>query len=244
MPPKSAEQHAGLPPADRILSSLNEAILACRQCPRLVAHREQVARTKRRAYADEEYWGRPVPGYGDPDARVLLVGLAPGAHGSNRTGRMFTGDASADFLTPALFRAGFASQPTSSHRGDGLTLGDLYIAAVAHCAPPDNRPTPLEVARCRPYLVEHILRLPNLQLILCLGQIALAGALSAIELAGTAIPTPRPPFAHGAAFSIGPWTVFATYHPSRQNTQTGRLTAAMLDRVLMQVRETLRPAIA
>ena len=226
---------------EKLLSNLDGAITACRRCPRLVAHRERVARTKRRAYAEQEYWGRPVPGNGDPEARVLLVGLAPGAHGSNRTGRMFTGDGSADFLTPALFRAGFASQPTSSHRHDGLSLRDLYIAAVAHCAPPDNRPTPLEIARCRPYLVEHILHLPRLQVILCLGQIAFAGVLAAVEAIGIGIPSPRPRFAHGSVLTISPWTVVATYHPSRQNTQTGRLTAPMMDRVLRQVRRALRP---
>ncbi len=239
--PKAAEAPTGDVPADRVLLSLNEAILACRQCPRLVAHRERVARTKRRAYAEQDYWGRPVPGNGDPEARVLLVGLAPGAHGSNRTGRMFTGDGSADFLTPALFRAGFANQPGSTHRGDGLALRDLYIAAVAHCVPPDNRPTPLEIARCRPYLVEHVLRLPRLQVIVCLGQIAFAGVLAAVAATGMVIPAPRPQFAHGAAFPIGPWTVVATYHPSRQNTQTGRLTAPMMDLILRQVREALRP---
>lgn len=207
-----------------------------------MAHRERVARNRRRAYADQEYWGRPVPGNGDPEARVLLVGLAPGAHGSNRTGRMFTGDGSADFLTPALFRAGFANQPTSTDRGDGLKLKDMYVAAVAHCAPPDNRPSPGEVARCRPYLVEHILRLPRLQVILCLGQIAFAGTLAAIEAAAEVVPVPRPRFAHGSVYPIGPWTVVATYHPSRQNTQTGRLTAPMLDRVLRQVGQMLRPS--
>ena len=241
MAPKAAEAHPADVPAGQVLSSLNEALLACRRCPRLVAHRERVARTKRRAYAEQEYWGRPVPGNGDPEARVLLVGLAPGAHGSNRTGRMFTGDGSADFLTPALFRAGFANQPTSSHRGDGLSLRDLYIAAVAHCAPPDNRPTPLEIARCRPYLVEHILRLPKLQVILCLGQVAFAGVLAAVEAIGIGIPSPRPRFAHGSVLTINPWTVVATYHPSRQNTQTGRLTALMMDRVLRKVRKALRP---
>jgi uracil-DNA glycosylase family 4 len=220
-------------------NDINLSIVACRRCPRLVAHREQVARTKRRAFRDETYWGLPVPAWGDPAARVLLVGLAPGAHGSNRTGRMFTGDGSADFLTPALHRAGFANQPTSVHAADGLRLDDLYIVAVAHCAPPGNRPSPQEIARCRPYLQAHLQALPNLQVLIALGQIAFQGLLQAIELQGVAVPAPRAHFAHGVEIRLAPFTLLGSYHPSRQNTQTGRLTEAMFDRVFARARRLL-----
>lgn len=221
------------------LSELNREILACRRCPRLVTYRERVAREKRRAYRLETYWGRPVPSGGDPQARVLLVGLAPGAHGSNRTGRMFTGDGSADFLTPALFRAGFANQPTSIHAADGLRLQDLYITAVVHCAPPANKPLPEEIARCRPFLLAHLEGLPRVRVILTLGQIALQGVLRALHELGHALPSPRPAFAHGGEISLDGITLLASYHPSRQNTQTGRLTAAMFDRVLHRARSLL-----
>ncbi|MEX0788215.1 MAG: uracil-DNA glycosylase [Anaerolineales bacterium] len=218
---------------------LNAAITQCRHCPRLVAHRERIARVKRRAYLGEEYWGRPVPGNGDPQARVLLVGLAPGAHGSNRTGRMFTGDGSAEFLIPALHRAGFANQNASTRVNDGLALRDLYIAAAAHCAPPGNRPTPLEIRRCRPYLIEHLAVLSRLQIIVCLGAVAWDGFLGAAGGYGLAMPKPRPKFRHMGRIELGRWAVIATYHPSRQNTQTGRLTAAMLDEVFQLVRSEL-----
>lgn len=221
------------------LNDINLRILACRRCPRLVAHRAQVARTKRRAYRDEAYWGRPVPACGDPAARVLLVGLAPGAHGSNRTGRMFTGDGSADFLTPALHKAGFANQGTSIHAADGLRLDDLYIVAVAHCAPPGNRPSPEEIARCRPHLQAHLQALPNLQVVIALGQIAFQGVLRAIELLGRPCPAPRPRFAHGVEIALPGITLLGSYHPSRQNTQTGRLTEAMFERVFARARRLL-----
>lgn len=221
------------------LARLTRRLIACRRCPRLVAHREHVAATRRRAFQDQEYWGRPVPGFGDPRARVLLVGLAPGAHGSNRTGRMFTGDGSGDFLTPALHRAGFASQPTSTAAGDGLELRDLYIVAVAHCAPPGNRPSTEELANCRPYLLGHLRSLPRLRVLVALGQIAFDGLLAALAEAGLKLPAPRPRFAHGGAHTVGPYRLLATYHPSRQNTQTGRLTASMLDRVLARARRAL-----
>ncbi len=220
-------------------NDINLRIVACRRCPRLVAHREQVARTKRRAYRDEAYWGRPVPACGDPAARVLLVGLAPGAHGSNRTGRMFTGDGSADFLTPALHRAGFANQPTSVDAADGLRLDDLYVVAVAHCAPPGNRPSPQEIARCRPYLQAHLRALPNLQVVIALGQIAFQGLLRAFEMQGQILPAPRPRFAHGVEVPLPGITLLGSYHPSRQNTQTGRLTEAMFERVFARARRLL-----
>ena len=222
------------------LSTLNLEIIACRRCPRLVAHREQMARNKRRAYRQETYWGRPVPSWGDPAARVLLVGLAPGAHGSNRTGRMFTGDGSADFLTPALFRAGFASQPTSIEAADGLRLDDLYVTAVVHCAPPDNRPAPAEVSNCRPYFHAHLTGLPLLRVVIALGQIAFQGVLETLRASGQDLPSPRPRFSHGGETIFPAFTLLASYHPSRQNTQTGRLTPPMFDRVFMRARELLR----
>ncbi len=222
------------------LSELNMEIITCRRCPRLVAHREQMARDKRRAYRQEAYWGRPVPSWGDPAARVLLVGLAPGAHGSNRTGRMFTGDGSADFLTPALFRAGFASQPTSIEAGDGLRLDDLYVTAVVHCAPPDNKPSPAEVSNCRPYFHAHLEGLPLLRVVIALGQIAFQGVLETLRASGQGLPSPRPHFSHGGETAFPAFTLLASYHPSRQNTQTGRLTPPMFDRVFLRARELLR----
>ncbi len=213
-------------------------LLDCRRCPRLVAWREQVARQKRRAYRDQEYWGRPVPGFGDAQARVLAVGLAPGAHGSNRTGRMFTGDASGDFLYPALYRAGFSSRPQSLHRADGLTLFDLYITAVCRCAPPGNRPAPAEMDNCQPYL-EHEIGLLQPLVIVALGRIAFERLLHLCAVSGR-----RWPFVHGACYELPPSSLLAhpafllcSYHPSRQNTQTGRLTAAMFDAIWQQARQ-------
>ena len=222
------------------IDQLNRTLIACERCPRLVAYRQRIAREKRRAYRDEDYWGRPVPSVGDPRARVLMVGLAPGAHGANRTGRLFTGDGSGDFLTPALYRAGFANQPTSTHLGDGLKLKDLYIVAIAHCAPPDNKPTPQEIANCRPYLVQHLRLLKRVRVILALGKIAFEGVLAALAESGIDLPTPRPAFAHGAEYRIGKYTLIASYHPSRQNTQTGRLTEAMFDEVFERMRRRVR----
>lgn len=228
--------------------TLEARIVACRLCPRLVAWREETARVKRRAYRDEEYWGRPVPGFGDHAARVLIVGLAPAAHGGNRTGRVFTGDSSGDFLYAALYRAGFANQPTSRHRDDGLALTDIYIAAAARCAPPDNKPTPEELNTCRPYLVEEIALLDRLEVIVALGRIGYDAVLRVYEgqpgFAGRTALLPR--FAHAAVVPLGAGpdagrlpTVVTSYHPSRQNTQTGRLTAEMFDRVWTTVRELL-----
>jgi uracil-DNA glycosylase family 4 len=218
---------------------LEARVIACRLCPRLVAWREQVARLKRRAYLDWEYWGKPVPGFGDHNARLLIVGLAPGAHGSNRTGRMFTGDGSGDFLYPALYRAGFANQPNAVGRGDGLSLGDAYITAVGRCAPPDNKPTPIEMATCQSFLIEEILFLERLQGVVALGKIAFDALLHLYRQKDKDIPAY--PFKHGQIYLMGqgkPW-LLASYHPSRQNTQTGRLTALMFDQIWANAREML-----
>jgi uracil-DNA glycosylase family 4 len=211
--------------------TLTSAITACRACPRLVAWREEVAAIKRRAYRDEVYWGRPVPGFGDQDARVLIIGLAPAAHGANRTGRMFTGDSSGDFLYAALHRAGFASQPTSHRRDDGLTLHGVFISAACRCAPPDNKPLPEEIAACRPFLAQEIALLSGLRVVVALGRIAFDLALRLFPVQAAADGA-KPLFAHAATYPLagGRWLI-ASYHPSRQNTQTGRLTPAMFDQV-------------
>jgi uracil-DNA glycosylase family 4 len=208
------------------LQQINAEILNCRRCERLVQWREKVAHEKRRAYRDWTYWGKPVPGFGDPHARVFVVGLAPGAHGSNRTGRQFTGDASGDFLYPALFRAGFASQPSSISRVDGLILADLYTAPVCRCAPPDNKPTPLEMANCQPYL-ERELELIQPKVLVALGRIAFERILRIYSIKDTSVV-----FAHNMVceIPIGKYLV-CSYHPSRQNTQTGRLTIEMFEQV-------------
>jgi uracil-DNA glycosylase len=212
----------------------------CRKCPRLVAWREEVARTRRRAFMDWEYWGRPVPGFGDQQARVLVVGLAPAAHGANRTGRNFTGDSSGDFLYRALHRAVFASQPTSRHRDDGLALKELYIAAVCRCAPPANKPSPSELANCMPYLAHELTLLKNMEGIVVLGKIAFDQVLRLYRGLGHDLPPLH--FSHAALHRLPaglPWLV-SSYHPSRQNTQTGRLTEPMFDRVWELVRELLK----
>jgi uracil-DNA glycosylase family 4 len=214
--------------------ALTGDVISCRACPRLVAWREQVAREKRRAYREWDYWGRPVPGFGDQAARLLIVGLAPGAHGSNRTGRMFTGDSSGDTLYAALYRAGFASQPTARHRGDGLTLTDAFITAIARCAPPGNRPSAEEIASCRPFLAREWTLMPQTRVVLALGQMAFDGCLRLLREVGYD-DVPRLKFGHGLSYSIsypkGSRHLIASYHPSRQNTQTGRLTHDMLDEV-------------
>ena len=219
-------------------STLESSILTCRLCPRLVAWREEVARVKRRAYRDEDYWGKPVPGFGDPAARVLIVGLAPGVHGANRTGRMFTGDSSGDFLYAALHRAGFASQPASRGRDDGLTLTDAYISAVCRCAPPDNKPTADELADCQPFLGAEITLLRDNQVVVALGRIAFDAILRVYAPITSAA---TPVFAHNAASSLGPGLpmLVTSYHPSRQNTQTGRLTTGMFDDVWSNVQGLL-----
>jgi uracil-DNA glycosylase len=227
-------------PEDR-MRAVQEAVIACRKCPRLVAWREQVAREKRRAYREVEYWGRPVPGFGDPHGRVLVVGLAPAAHGGNRTGRVFTGDSSGDFLYRALHRAGFANQATARHRDDGLALRDIYIAAVCRCAPPANKPAPDEIANCLPYLEEEIRILERLLVIVALGRIAFDNTLRIYRQQGQDIP--KLVFAHAAVYPLGgnlPLMV-ASYHPSRQNTQTGRLTETMFMEVWEKVRRLVPP---
>lgn len=222
---------------------LNEQITTCRACPRLVAWREQVAQEKRRAYRDWDYWGRPVPGFGDPAARLLVVGLAPGAHGSNRTGRMFTGDSSGDTLYTALHQAGFANQAISRHREDGLQLSDAFITAAGRCAPPDNRPTPAELATCQRFLVQEFALMPQLRVIIALGQIAFDSCLRLLRDAGYEVP--RLKFGHGVHYPLTPPAgkpllhLLASYHPSRQNTQTGRLTQAMLNEVFSTARTLL-----
>ncbi len=225
---------------EQTLEVLNRRIIACRRCPRLVRYREQVARQKRRAFADQTYWGRPVPGFGDPRARFLIVGLAPAAHGGNRTGRMFTGDRSGDFLYDCLFRAGFSNQPQSVDRNDGLELFDVYITAVARCCPPKNRPLPEEIANCRPYLACEFDCLQP-RVVLALGQIALHGFLSMLKERGQ-IPGLAPyRFRHGARYRLPPPlpVVYASYHPSQQNTFTGRLTRRMLLSLLRRIRREL-----
>jgi uracil-DNA glycosylase family 4 len=218
------------------LDALNAALVACRQCPRLVAWRELVAREKRAAYRDEEYWGRPVPSFGDPAGRVVLCGLAPAAHGGNRTGRVFTGDRSGDWLFAALHRAGFANQPTSTHRGDGLKLKDCYITACVHCAPPANRPTPEERDCCLGFLEAELPLLKRARVLVCLGGFAWDGVLRVLRRLGHEAPA-RPKFGHGAAAEVGPYRLMGCYHPSQQNTFTGRLTEAMIDAVLTRARE-------
>lgn len=213
------------------LNELNECLIDCRRCPRLVAWREEVARVKRRAYRDWAYWGRPVPGFGDPSARLLIVGLAPAAHGGNRTGRVFTGDSSGNFLYAALHRAGFANQSQSTHVGDGLVLRDIYVAAACRCAPPDNKPTREEMNNCRPYLMREMQLLEHLQGIVALGSIGFETVLTAFRAVGH--PVPRLKFGHAVHYPLGeslPW-ILASYHPSQQNTQTGRLTEPMFDTV-------------
>jgi len=214
------------------LAQLTAEIVECRACPRLVAWREQVASEKRAAFRDEEYWGRPVPGFGDPRARVLLLGLAPAAHGGNRTGRVFTGDRSGDWLFAALHRTGFANQPHSVRADDGLELRDAYIAAAVRCAPPDNKPLPDERDRCFPFLVRELDLLTRLTVIVVLGGFAYEAAWRVLAAGGHALPRPRPRFAHGLEVGVGSLTVLGCYHPSQQNTFTGRLTEPMLDAVL------------
>lgn len=211
------------------LEALNRRLVRCRRCPRLVEWRREVAHKKRAAYKDETYWGKPVPGFGDPSARLLVVGLAPAAHGANRTGRMFTGDRSGDWLYRALHRAGFANQPESSDRNDGLRLEDAYVTAPVRCAPPANRPTAEERGNCRPWLEEELDLLPNVRVILCLGGTAYSSVIRMLEDRGIEVPSPRPPFRHGMMVGTGGPTVVASYHPSQQNTFTGRLTEVMFD---------------
>jgi uracil-DNA glycosylase family 4 len=226
------------PPADA-LARLDREIAACRLCPRLVAHRELVARVRRRQFRDQRYWGRPLPGFGDPRARLLIVGLAPAAHGGNRTGRMFTGDASGEWLMRALHGAGFANQPSSVARDDGLRLRDAYITAAVRCAPPGNAPTADELARCRPYLLRERALLPRVRVIVALGQVGFSAVLASEAARGAVLPRPRPRFAHGARVELGDVVLLGSFHPSRQNTQTRRLTAPMLAAIFAAARRTL-----
>ncbi len=219
------------------LDALERDVISCRRCPRLVAWREEVARVRRASFADQEYWGRPLPGLGDPRAGVLVLGLAPAAHGGNRTGRIFTGDRSGDWLFAALHRAGLANQPESRHRGDGLRLTGCWVTAAVRCAPPANKPTPEERDNCLPYLRRELVLLPRVRVIVTLGSFAWAAALRTLAEAGHEIPRPRPRFGHGAEVGAGDYTLLGCFHPSQQNTFTGRLTEPMLDAVFARARE-------
>lgn len=230
----------------RALERITAEIVECRLCPRLVEWRELVARRKTARFADQDYWGRPVPGFGDHAAEILVLGLAPAAHGGNRTGRIFTGDRSGDFLYASLHRCGLANQPTSVERDDGLRLTDVYVAAVNRCAPPANRPTPVERDRCLPYLEREIAALERLAVIVALGAFAWDGGLRALAALGHPV-RPRPRFGHAAEAEVGPFAMIGCYHPSQQNTFTGKLTPSMLDAVferamLLASRSVRRPA--
>jgi uracil-DNA glycosylase family 4 len=227
---------------ERTLRDVHAAIVACERCPRLRAYCARIAREKRRAYRHEVYWGRPVPGFGDPRARLLIVGLAPAAHGANRTGRVFTGDGvggSGDFLMSALHRSGFANIPTSQHPGDGLRLRDAFIAAAVRCAPPDNKPTPDEIVNCLPHLDAEIAALPRIRVVVGLGRIAFDAYLRLLATRGAMV-SPRPAFAHGSVAALpNGQTLIGCYHPSRQNTNTGKLNARMMDQVFRKARRHL-----
>jgi uracil-DNA glycosylase family 4 len=234
------------------IAAIQEQIINCFRCPRLVDWRERIAREKVRRFSGEEYWGRPVPSFGDPRGRLLILGLAPAAHGGNRTGRVFTGDRSGDWLFRALHRAGFANQPTSVHRGDGLQLRDCYITAVIHCAPPDNKPLPDEIANCRPYLLREFELLSSVRVVVALGKLAFDAAISAIGLEQSDSKDspgarkrliPRPKFGHLAECRLkGGKTLIASFHPSQQNTFTGKLTEPMFDRVFARASELINAA--
>ena len=224
------------------LAEVRRAIVTCQHCTRLRGYCERVAREKRKAYRDEIYWGRPVPGFGDPEARILVLGLAPAAHGANRTGRVFTGDGtggSGEFLISALHRNGFANIATSASRNDGLRLRDVFIAAAVRCAPPDNKPLPDEIAACASHLDAEVAALARLQVVVALGQIAWRAWLDHVARQGLAV-RPRPMFGHGAHVQVPPGTLIGSYHPSRQNTNTGRVTPAMYDRVFATARQLIR----
>ena len=224
------------------LALLQDEIVACRRCPRLVEHCAEVARVKRRAYRDQEYWGRPAPSFGDPQARLLILGLAPGAHGANRTGRVFTGDGiggSGDFLMGALHRTGFANIPTSRHPGDGLVLSDAFIAAAVRCAPPQNKPTPDEITRCLPHLEAEIAALPRVRVVVALGKIGFDAYLQLVKRQGQLL-RPRPSFAHGSVSPLpNGLLLIGCYHPSRQNTNTGKVTPQMMEAIFQMVRSRL-----
>jgi uracil-DNA glycosylase len=219
------------------LAALERDVTECRRCPRLVAWREEVARVKRASFADQEYWGRPVPGFGDPSARVYVLGLAPAAHGGNRTGRIFTGDRSGDWLFRALHASGFANQPTSVGRNDGLELRDCFLAAAVRCAPPANRPTPAERDNCLPWAVHELELLPRVRVVVCLGGFAWDAALRVRAALGDPAPRPRPRFGHGAELAGERLSLLGCFHPSQQNTFTGRLTVGMMEAVFERARE-------
>jgi len=227
----------------RSLALIQQQVVACRRCPRLVAYRERIAREKRRQYRGWTYWGRPVPGFGDPKASLLVVGLAPAAHGGNRTGRIFTGDRSGDWLYKALHAFGFANQPTSTHQGDGLRLTDCYVSAVVRCAPPGNRPLPNEFDACRPYLREELRWLRHLKVVVALGKMAFDHYLKACKELGYELPKPALRFGHGAMYRL-PWgvTLIGSYHPSQQNTFTGKLTRPMFHAVFRKARQIIKDA--
>ncbi len=225
-------------PNTKQLKVLQETVVACRRCDRLALYCQEVAERKRRAYLNWDYWGRPVPSFGDPDARVLIIGLAPGAHGSNRTGRMFTGDGSGNFLYRVLYRTGFASQPSALSRDDGLRLKDLYITAAVRCAPPGNKPTPQEFANCRPYLEQELELLRKVQVVITLGKLAHDSYLGILQDRGLIARRGLYPFGHGATYELPADLplLIASYHPSQQNTQTGKLTEAMFRKVFEKAR--------
>jgi uracil-DNA glycosylase family 4 len=230
-------------PRFRSLTALERAIVGCEQCPRLIRHCRAIARKRKRAFANQEYWGRPVPGFGDPAARLLVVGLAPAAHGGNRTGRVFTGDSSGDWLYAALHRVGLASQPDSIGRGDGMRLTGCWISAAARCAPPQNRPTPVELESCRPYLAAEIRLLTRVRVVLALGHVGHEAWLKASGWWERLTPRERPRFAHGAEAALPDGlTLLCSYHPSRQNTNTGRLTLEMWRAVFERARRLATPS--
>jgi len=232
----SMSRKSGKKNQEESIAALNAEIVRCRKCPRLVMYREHVAKEKRRAFLAWEYWGKPVPGFGDPSAKLVILGLAPAAHGANRTGRMFTGDRSGDFLYQALYRTGFANQPTSKDRNDGLALKDVYISATLRCAPPANKPLPSELANCRPYW-EADLAILRPRAILALGGIAMRAYLGLLKSRGEISSHAEFPFGHGVSYEL-PGDLprlFASYHPSQQNTFTGKLTEEMLERVLLDI---------
>ena len=222
------------------LETLQETIVNCTRCSRLVAHREAIAEKRRPMYADWEYWGRPLPSFGDPNARLLIVGLAPAAHGGNRTGRMFTGDRSGDWVFGTLHKFGFASSPESRRRGDGMELHDAYITAALRCAPPANKPLREERLECQPYLIRELELLTNVRAVVALGKIAFDAYLAARSSMGLEVPSPRPRFGHCEAYRLSPeLTLIGSYHPSQQNTQTGRLTPMMFESVFQRARMVL-----
>ena len=217
------------------LTVLNQEVIACTRCPRLVVYREEVARVKRRAYLDWEYWGKPVPGFGDPEARVLVMGLAPGAHGSNRTGRPFTGDASGKFMYPVLYETGFANQPNATDRNDGLVLKDMYITAAVRCAPPDNKPLPSELVACSTFLDREMAGLEKVTVVVALGKIGFDAYLNYLQRRGLLTGKKEYVFKHGASYAMADGKILlASYHPSNQNTQTGKLTREMFVKIFKQ----------